>query len=158
MPIVFPAAHYAFCLLHLQMNLRDRMKYVNADQKVGLMRKLRECTYVPTVTSFNHKIEILKQCNPAVVGNFLQNLHPQHWANAYFRGRRDGEMWSNAAELFNNWIREARHLPITQLVDIIRGKIMEKMLKRKVKSSVWTGKLCPKMEKRFMSEIKDSRH
>ncbi|KAL7236207.1 hypothetical protein ACSBR1_019463 [Camellia fascicularis] len=111
MPVVFPAAHHAFCLPHLQMNLRDRMKYVNADQK----------------------IEILKQCSPVVVGNFLQDLHPQHWANAYFRGRRYGEMWSNAAESFNNWIREARHLPITQLVDAIRGKIMEKMSKRKVR-------------------------
>ncbi|CAL5440549.1 unnamed protein product [Camellia sinensis] len=67
------------------MNLRDRMKYVNADQKVGLMRKLRDCAYAPTVTSFNHKVEILKECSPVVVGNFLKDLHPQHWANAYFR-------------------------------------------------------------------------
>ncbi|CAL5395991.1 unnamed protein product [Camellia sinensis] len=140
------------------MNLRDRMKYVNADQKVGLMRKLRDCAYAPTVTSFNHKVEILKECSPVVVGNFLKDLHPQHWANVYFRGRRYGEMWSNAAESFNNWIREARHLPITQLVDAIRGKIMEKMSKRKVKSSNWVGELCPKMEKRLMSEFQDSRH
>ncbi|XP_028075710.1 uncharacterized protein LOC114277948 [Camellia sinensis] len=158
MPVVFPAAHHAFCLLHLQMNLRDRMKYVNADQKVGLMRKLRDCAYAPTVTSFNHKVEILKECSPVVVGNFLKDVHPQHWANAYFRGRRYGEMWSNAAESFNNWIREARHLPITQLVDAIRGKIMEKMSKRKVKASNWVGELCPKMEKRLMSEFQDSRH
>ncbi|XP_028070650.1 uncharacterized protein LOC114273084 [Camellia sinensis] len=34
MPIIFHLAHHKFCLLHLQMNLRDRMKYV------GLMRKL----------------------------------------------------------------------------------------------------------------------
>ncbi|KAL7251455.1 hypothetical protein ACSBR1_013314 [Camellia fascicularis] len=158
MPIVFPAAHHAFCLLHLHINLRDQMKYVNANQKVGLMWKLHECTYAPTVTSFNHKIEILKQCSPAVVGNFLQDLHPQHRANMYFRGRRYGEMWSNAAKSFNNWIREARHLPVTQLVDAIRGKIMEKMLKWKVKSSVWTGELCPKMENPLMSKFKDSRH
>ncbi|KAL7201215.1 hypothetical protein ACSBR1_033008 [Camellia fascicularis] len=67
-------------------------------------------------------------------------------------------MWSNAAESFNNWIREARHLPITQLMDTIREKIMEKMSKRKTKSSAWVGELCPKMEKRLMSEFKDSKH
>ncbi|KAL7173014.1 hypothetical protein ACSBR2_032477 [Camellia fascicularis] len=148
MPIVFPAAHHAFCLLHLQMNLRDRMKYVNADQKVGLMRKLRDCAYAPTVTSFNQKIEILKQCSPVVVvvtDTVRCGLTPQSCSTI-------------GAKLFNNWIREARHLPITQLVDAIRGKIMEKMSKHKVKSKAWVGELCPKMEKRLMSEFKDSRH
>ncbi|KAL7228754.1 hypothetical protein ACSBR2_007449 [Camellia fascicularis] len=78
MPTVFPTTHHEFCLLHLQMNLRDRMKYVNAKHKIGLMRKLRECAYAPIVASFNQKIKILKQCNPTVIGNFLQDLHPQH--------------------------------------------------------------------------------
>ncbi|KAL7263223.1 hypothetical protein ACSBR1_001404 [Camellia fascicularis] len=61
-------------------------------------------------------------------------------------GHRYGEIWSNAAESFNNWIWEACHLPITQLVDAIMGKIMEKMSKRKVKSSGWVSELCPKKE------------
>ncbi|KAL7184835.1 hypothetical protein ACSBR2_026888 [Camellia fascicularis] len=104
MRTVFPIAHHAFCLRHLQMNLRDRMKYVNADQKNGLMRKLRECAYAPTVNSFNQKIDILLQCSPVIVGNFLKDLEPQHWSDAYFRGRRYGEMWSNATESFNSWI------------------------------------------------------
>lgn len=78
MRTIFPTAHHAFCLLHLQMNLRDHMKYVNADQKNGLMRKLRECAYAPTVNSFNQKIDILLQCSPVVVGNFLKDLEPQH--------------------------------------------------------------------------------
>ncbi|XP_028052557.1 uncharacterized protein LOC114257041 [Camellia sinensis] len=102
MPIIFPSAHHAFCLLHLQMNLRDQMKYVNASRKVGLMRKLRECAYALTIPSYNQKIEVLKECNPAVIENFLKELHPSHWANAYFMGQRYGEMWSSAAESFNN--------------------------------------------------------
>ncbi|KAL7201018.1 hypothetical protein ACSBR1_032846 [Camellia fascicularis] len=66
-------------------------------------------------------------------------------------------MWSNAAESFNNWISEARHLPITHLVDTIRGKIMEKRTKRRLKSSKWTGVICPKMEKKLESELKTGR-
>ncbi|XP_028123300.1 uncharacterized protein LOC114320342 [Camellia sinensis] len=153
----FLLAHHAFCLIHLQMNLRDRMKYVNAKQKLGLMRKLRECAYVPTVTSFNLKIEVLKLCSPVVVGEFLKDLDPKHWANTHFGGRRYGEMSSNAAESFNNWIREARHLPIMQLVDAIRGQTMEQMLKRQVKGNKWVGQLCPKIEKKLEAEYKTSK-
>ncbi|KAL7170148.1 hypothetical protein ACSBR2_035077 [Camellia fascicularis] len=79
-PTVFLSTHHTFCLLHLEMNLRDQMKYVNVDQKIGLMCKLQECAYART-------IKILKQCSPTVVGNFLKDLHPKHWANAYFRYR-----------------------------------------------------------------------
>lgn len=85
MSTVFLLAHYAFYLLHLKMNLRDWTKYVNTEHKIGLMQKLRECAYAPTITSFNHKIEILKQWSPTVIGNFLKDLYPQHLANTYFR-------------------------------------------------------------------------
>ncbi|XP_028107974.1 uncharacterized protein LOC114306837 [Camellia sinensis] len=59
MLIIFHSAHHAFCLLHLQMNLRDRMKYVNVSRKVGLIQKLRECAYAPTIPSYNQKIKVL---------------------------------------------------------------------------------------------------
>ena len=72
-------------------------------------------------------------------------------------GRRYGEMSSNAAKLFNNWIREARHHPIMQLVDANRGQTMEQMLKRQVKGNKWVGQLCPKMEKKVEAEYKTSR-
>ncbi|KAL7171084.1 hypothetical protein ACSBR2_035862 [Camellia fascicularis] len=64
-------------------------------------------------------------------------------------GRRYGEMCSNAAESFNLWIREARNLPITRLVDSIRAKIMRQMSKRRVAAQTWAGTICPKMESRL---------
>ncbi|KAF5932870.1 hypothetical protein HYC85_029041 [Camellia sinensis] len=48
MPNVFLSAHHSFCMLHLQMNLRDQMTYVNVEYKISLIRKLLECAYVPT--------------------------------------------------------------------------------------------------------------
>ncbi|KAI7980881.1 Glycine-rich RNA-binding protein blt801 [Camellia lanceoleosa] len=48
------------------------------------MRKLREYAYTPTIPSYNQKIEVLKEYSLAVVENFLKDLHPFHWANAYF--------------------------------------------------------------------------
>ncbi|KAL7238077.1 hypothetical protein ACSBR2_004219 [Camellia fascicularis] len=152
------------------MNLRDRMKYVNASQKIGLMRKLRECAYAPTVNCFNEKMDVLKKCSPAVIEGFMKDLDPKHWSNAYFKcfpypfkcviledGQQYGEMCSNAAESFNNWVNDARHLPITRLVDMIRGQIMEQMAERRVKCNTWVGILCPKMEKKLAKAFNDSR-
>ncbi|XP_028121107.1 uncharacterized protein LOC114318408 [Camellia sinensis] len=85
LPNVFPSTHHAYCLVHLQMNLRDRMKYVNTSQKFGLMRKLLECAYAPTVNCFNEKIEVLKKCSPTVIEGFIKDLDPKHWSNAYFK-------------------------------------------------------------------------
>ncbi|KAL7172149.1 hypothetical protein ACSBR2_031776 [Camellia fascicularis] len=133
------------------------MKYVNASQKIGLMRKLRECAYALTVTSFNQKLEELKKCNPTVIEDFFKDLHPKHWAKAYFNGQHYGEMCSNSAESFNNWVRDACHLPITRLVDMIRGQIMEQMTERRVKSTTWGGVICPKMEKKLVQAYNDSR-
>ncbi|XP_028080857.1 uncharacterized protein LOC114282111 [Camellia sinensis] len=58
-PTVFPSAHHAYCLQHLQANLRDKLRWVDN------------------------------------------------------RGKRYGEMTSNAAESFNKWILDARNYPIT---------------------------------------------
>ncbi|XP_028073845.1 uncharacterized protein LOC114276252 [Camellia sinensis] len=160
MPIIFPSVHHAYCLLHLQMNLRDRMKYVNASHKIGLMRKLRECAYAPTVTCFNEKLEVLKKANPAVIEDFMKDLHPKHWCNAHFRyftGRRYGKICSSVAESFNNWVGEAQHLPITRLVDMIRGQIMEQMSDRRVKCTKWASVICSKMEKKLVAAYNDSR-
>ncbi|KAL7214472.1 hypothetical protein ACSBR1_026810 [Camellia fascicularis] len=46
-------------------------------------------------------------------------------------------MSSNAAESFNSWIREAQNLPITRMVDSIRGQIMRQMAKRRANNDVY---------------------
>ena len=48
-----------------------------------------------------------------------------------YSGMRYGEMTSNAAESFNNWIKEARNLHITQMVDTIRTQLMRQMSARR---------------------------
>ncbi|KAL7265392.1 hypothetical protein ACSBR1_003208 [Camellia fascicularis] len=55
-------------------------------------------------------------------------------------------MYSNVAESFNSWMRETRHLPITNLVDIIRLQIMIMRPDRRLLSSKWNKVLCPRMD------------
>ncbi|KAL7164611.1 hypothetical protein ACSBR2_040497 [Camellia fascicularis] len=94
--------------------------------------------------------------------NAVIENNPRSYINLDFdqqtgSGYRYGEMCSNASESFNNWIRTARHLPITQLVDAIRGQLMEQMAKRKAKCSVWRGELCPQMATTLELVFKTSR-
>ncbi|KAL7164692.1 hypothetical protein ACSBR2_040568 [Camellia fascicularis] len=73
------------------------------------------------------------------------------------RGWRYGEMCSNAAESFNSWVREARNLPITRMVDSIWTKLMRQMVKRRDASQTWTGTICPKMESRLKKAFNEGR-
>ena len=91
------------------------------------------------------------------VDRFLRRLPHERWRNAYFKGQRYREMCSNAAESFNSWIRKARHLPITKMVDIIRVQIMEQMANRREVSSRWKSVICPAMDKRLDASIQVGR-
>ncbi|KAL7258271.1 hypothetical protein ACSBR1_004403 [Camellia fascicularis] len=138
-------------------NLWHKLRYVNSMHWIGLVSKLRKCAYAPTITTFNQMTDEFQQSGKAIATKFLVDAHPQHWVNAFFRGRRYGEMSSNAAESFNSWIREARNLPITRMVDSIRGQIMRQMAKRRVSAHTWTGAICPKMESRLEEAYNKSR-
>ncbi|KAL7164775.1 hypothetical protein ACSBR2_040640 [Camellia fascicularis] len=138
-------------------NLRDRLRYTNSMHRAGLVSKLRHCVYAPTVTVFNQKVEQFHKSGRSVASKFLANAHPQHWANAFFRGRRYGEMCLNVAESFNSLVREARNLPITRMVDSIWTKLMRQMVKRRDASQTWTGTICPKMESRLKKAFNEGR-
>ncbi|KAL7209198.1 hypothetical protein ACSBR1_030856 [Camellia fascicularis] len=111
-----------------------------------IVSKFSECAYAPTKTSFHFKLNELKSEGGDIVQVFLRSLPYENWSDAYFAGKRYGEMYSNVAESFNSWIREARHLPITNLVDMIRLQIMNMRSDRRQLSSKWNKVLCPRMD------------
>ncbi|GMP57126.1 hypothetical protein CsSME_00021343 [Camellia sinensis var. sinensis] len=143
---VFPSAHHAYCLQHLQANLRDKLRWVDNCVRFGLMAKLRECVYALTEASFQQHWTKLKETGRSGINNFLEDMPPKHWVNAYFKGKRYGEMTSNAAELFNKWILDACNYPITRLVDTLRNQIMTMRAERKVLATNWNGLLYLNME------------
>ena len=159
MPKIFPNAHHAFCLQHLKGNMRDKLsggRFSNVFRE-RMVRLLRECAYAPTQSLFNEKIEALRRQGGSNVERFLSNLPYEHWTNAYFSGKRYGEMCSNAAESFNAWILKARHLPITSMVDTIRGQIMDQIGQRMKICSDWNENLCPNMSLRLQAAFDEGR-
>lgn len=57
-------------------------------------------------------------------------------------------MCSNLAECFNSWIVVERELPIFQLFERLRVKMMVKYTARHREAEKWTTYLCPNMEKK----------
>ncbi|GMP95784.1 hypothetical protein CsSME_00044698 [Camellia sinensis var. sinensis] len=139
---------------HLQANLRDKLRWVDNRVRFGLMAKLRECQHWTK----------LKGTGRSGINNFLEDMPPKHWANAYFNTRRAIELvvgctykhnqilntvkngMSTAAESFNKWILDTRNYPITRLVDTLRNQIMTMRAERKVLATNWNGLICPNME------------
>ncbi|KAH7841988.1 hypothetical protein Vadar_000202 [Vaccinium darrowii] len=105
-----------------------------------------DCAYAPTLLDFEEAIQELYTVGGAKAKNFVESLPRENWANAYFKGKRYGEMCSNAAESFNKWILEARHLPILSAIDKIRIQLMTQMCDRRQKSTKMNGIVCPEMD------------
>ncbi|KAK9273133.1 hypothetical protein L1049_017940 [Liquidambar formosana] len=66
-------------------------------------------------------------------------------------------MCSNVAESFNAWIKEARFLPITNMVDLIRSQIKVQTCNRRLEADFWNTILCSKMDERLGNELDKGR-
>ncbi|XP_028095515.1 uncharacterized protein LOC114295480 [Camellia sinensis] len=91
------------------------------------------------------------------VENLLEDLSNECWYNAYFQGKRYGEMCTNAAESFNSWIRDERHLFSTSLVDAIRVKLMEQFSRRREVGNKWNRIVCPFAKKKLEETFNDTK-
>ncbi|KAG5524298.1 hypothetical protein RHGRI_031088 [Rhododendron griersonianum] len=151
---IFPRSPHSYCLYHLKMNLRHALSGLKGGFKEHLVSLFSMCAHAPNEKMFDDLIADLKSQGKGRVITFLSRLPKEHWACAFFPGKRYGEMCSNLAECFNNWIQEERHLPVTQLVDRIRVKMMENIAKRSQVAAKWNFFICPNMNK----ELENSFH
>ncbi|KAL7208310.1 hypothetical protein ACSBR1_030130 [Camellia fascicularis] len=129
--------------------------YINIDYDEQNNRFIRYfISFKACIDGFNHCRLLLFLDKTFLKGKFKGNLlaaTAKDGNQAYSsRGSRYGEMSSNAVELFNSWIRDARHLPITQIIDSIQTQIMRQMAKRRHKAEAWHGVVCSKMEARLV--------
>ncbi|XP_039140545.1 uncharacterized protein LOC120277771 [Dioscorea cayenensis subsp. rotundata] len=153
---VFPSSPHGYCLRHLVA------KFMKANAKLG-KTLCKQCwdiivriAYAYTVKEFDDAITELAMKSPEAHNWLLYKSNVDHWANYLFKGMRWCEMYSNIAESFNGWVKEARHLPVTSLVDSIRFKLMN-MMAGCAQASKWDTHLCLGIHKKVELIIKDSR-
>ncbi|KAI8561132.1 hypothetical protein RHMOL_Rhmol04G0313600 [Rhododendron molle] len=157
-PAVFPDCHHAYCLYHLQFNLKDHFPgrfwqgYRNR-----LVKLFNAIAYAPSVSAYMICEAEFYEHGGDKAKTFIASVPKQHWTNAYFQGHRYGEMSSSAIESFNNWILAARLMPIRNLVEELRSKIMIQMSCRREEASRWVSQICPDMDAKLAKRIDKGR-
>ncbi|KAL7225722.1 hypothetical protein ACSBR1_020976 [Camellia fascicularis] len=154
---VFPFSSHSFCLMHLKTNLKTYLSVKSRESKEYLLTFFSRCAYAPTIELFNELFEEFKGRCGRSVEKFLEDLPNDCWCNAYFQGKRYGEMCTNAAKSFNSWIRNERHLFSTSLVDAIRVKLIEQFSRRREVGNKWNRIVCPFAEKKLEEAFNDTK-
>ncbi|KAI5335843.1 hypothetical protein L3X38_025977 [Prunus dulcis] len=115
------------------------------------------CAYAVTEEEFKVAMEELVIVGSSKVKAFISYLSRDHYANAFFKGMRCGEMANSLAESFNNWVGVFRDLPVLPLIEGIRQKLMVLNSQRRIEAEKWTTVLCPEMETRLCENVEAGR-
>ncbi|XP_051132623.1 uncharacterized protein LOC127252469 isoform X2 [Andrographis paniculata] len=156
---VFPDedVYHGFCLANLSEQLLQDLKgNFSPEVRRILVDDLWTAALAPTPEGFHRCMESIKNIS-AHAHDWIMQSEPVHWANAFFRGARYNHLASNFGEPFYRWVREAHELPITQMVDAIRGKITELLCSRRAESVDWLSQLTPVMEEKLEKESAKAR-
>ncbi|KAI5328405.1 hypothetical protein L3X38_027802 [Prunus dulcis] len=159
MGFVFPGWPHSYYYYHLKQNLIS--KYPKSgygkllqDRVINLFSR---CAYAVTEEEFKVAMDELVIVGSSKVKAFISDLSRDHYANAFFKGMRYGEMENSLAESFNNWVGVFRDLPVLPLIEGIRQKLMVLNSQRRIEAEKWTTVLCPEMETRLCENAEAGR-
>ncbi|KAL0282405.1 UNVERIFIED_CONTAM: hypothetical protein Sangu_2950800 [Sesamum angustifolium] len=149
--------YHGYCLRCLAEKLNKDLKgQFSHDARRLMVQDFYAAAYAPKLEVFERCVENIKAISVEAY-NWVVNSEPDHWANAFFGGARYNHMTSNFGQQFYSWVSEVDELPITQMVDVLRGKIMELIYRRRLESSQWVTRLTPFMEDKLQHEISKAR-
>ncbi|GLT98899.1 hypothetical protein SLE2022_163730 [Rubroshorea leprosula] len=80
----------------------------------------------------------------------LKSIPPELWCKAFFDTLCKCDVVdNNISETFNNSIMDSRFLPIIQLLESLRVKVMVRMAKNKDEINKWRGNIAPRIRKKL---------
>ncbi|XP_039133259.1 uncharacterized protein LOC120270312 [Dioscorea cayenensis subsp. rotundata] len=139
---VFPSSPHAYCLRHLEANFMKANVSLGKSLKERCWSILLRIAFSYAEKEFDDVVADLLNTSADAHQWLMQKSDLAHWANYMFKGERWGKMYSNVTESFNACIKEARHLPVTNMVDSIR----------------WERRLCLVIHRKIEELIEESRN
>ncbi|GMH03061.1 hypothetical protein Nepgr_004900 [Nepenthes gracilis] len=131
----FPSSRHALCLRQFSETMGKEFK------NSRLVHLLWKAAYASTIIAFKERIAEIEEIS-SEAGKWIQQFPPSQWALVYFDGQRYGHLSSNIDE-FNQWILEARELPIIQVIEKIHNKLIAEFEERRSESRSWSSVLAP---------------
>lgn len=147
--INFPTAFHGFCMHYLSESFRKEFN------NTVLSNILWEAASSLTVIEFETKILEIEDISQEAA-SWIRRIPPHLWATAYFEGTRLGHLTANVVESLNTLIVEASGLPIVQMMECIRRKLMMLFNERREVSMQWTGILVPFAERQVSKAIEQA--
>ncbi|XP_022959327.1 uncharacterized protein LOC111460335 isoform X2 [Cucurbita moschata] len=154
---IFDKSYHSYCLRHLAEKLNNDLKgQFSHEARRFMINDFYAAAFASKLEDFQRCAESIKGISPDAY-NWIIQSEPEHWANAFFGGARYNHITSNFGQKFYCSISEAHELPITQMIDVLRGKMMETIYRRRVESDQWMTKLTPANEEKLQKEISIAR-
>ncbi|XP_072992286.1 uncharacterized protein [Typha latifolia] len=153
-PQVFEDSYHSYCLHHLIEDFKGELKKGPWSQQVkdAMIDDFTRAAQACTIEDFNSSIDSIRNVS-VEAADWVVASKPENWSDAIFRGSRYDHFSSNIVDSFSNWIPVKWESSIVQIVEAIRGKLMEAMQVRRENSNAWLGALTPSMEQKLQKEV-----
>jgi len=126
------------CFRHLMANFRKQFKG-------DVLKYMWPCAWACTDCRYDALMEKIAAASPKAV-TFLNRHHKLKWYRSKFSKEcKVDYVNNNISECFNNWIKDYKDLPVADLMDKIREKIMEKIYTRQ--------EIADRMEGRILASV-----
>ncbi|PKU80922.1 hypothetical protein MA16_Dca025506 [Dendrobium catenatum] len=129
--VVFPKAEHRVCMRHLWKNIK---KFFRCEDGKNLQKLVWTAANSFSEHIFNASFEEIRNLSPGVY-SYLSALTCKWSKSSFSHHIKNHYNTNNMSESFNSWVEEARSKPVVDLIDMVRGMIMEQRSQRKLNCS-----------------------
>ncbi|KAL6320757.1 hypothetical protein AAG906_008757 [Vitis piasezkii] len=115
---VFPHARHGVCTYHVGQNLKTKFK------NLAIHKLFHDAAHAYRVSEFNFIFGQLEMIDPRAA-RYLMDIGVDRWARSYSTGKRYNIMTTGIVESLNAVLKNARDLPILQLVEELRNLLQK---------------------------------
>ncbi|XP_048557387.1 uncharacterized protein LOC125538130 [Triticum urartu] len=140
---VFPHSEHRNCVRHIYQNFH---KVHKGEQLKNDLWSIARST---NKAAYTRNMDLMKEHSLGAY-TWVEKLEPRTWIKAFFDPFCKCDiLLNNMSEVFNSYILDAREMPIKSMLDQIMWKLTNRIVGKQREAEKWTGRLCPKIQKKL---------